>query len=122
MNAIPDLEERVAVTMWVETMHEGGCYFHHSAHLSTDSIRFGNTVPPQAGTEVQIEFTLPGDRDPIWLQGVVVDDDGHGQGMLVRFGHRDARTHARLRAFVERALRRAACETRELDAGARASR
>jgi hypothetical protein len=108
--------------MWVEAVHEGGHYFHHSAHLHFDSIHL-DTVPPPAGTTVQLEFTLPGDRQPTWVQGeVVADGDEPRGGMFVRFRDVEESTRERLHAFIDRARRRASCETREMPLLASAAR
>jgi hypothetical protein len=117
-----DLTDRVAVEMYVEAVHGGGHHFHHSALLSANGMQL-NTAAPPPGTTVQLEFTLPGDRQPTWVLGeVVADAVEHRSGMLVRFRDVGERTQARLREFIERARRRAACETRELTMGERAAR
>jgi hypothetical protein len=104
--------DRVAVIMWIEAVYEGGCYVHHSANLSADGIHFPNTIPPPAGTRLQLEFTLPGDGRSTCAHGEVVAR--REPGMHVRFFDLEEPVREHLREFVARARRRAGEEeTRE---------
>jgi uncharacterized protein (TIGR02266 family) len=59
--------------MWVEESSGQGCYFQRSANLSAGGIFLEKTIPHPIGTVVQLEFTLPGDDQPIKVAAEIVN-------------------------------------------------
>ncbi len=95
--------------MWVEETSSDGTYFNHSGNLSTGGIYLEKTIPHSIGTRVQLEFTLPGDEQPIRVRAEIVgaQADDEKFGMSLQFVDAPADVKERIRGFVERAARRA---------------
>src|SRR5262245_22568104 len=76
---------RVPVQMWVEESHDTARYFQHCSNLSEGGIFLEKTIPHPIGTCVDIEFTLPGQNDPIRVRAEIVSalegEDRLGMGM-----------------------------------------
>src|SRR4051812_32712395 len=78
---------RVPVQMWVEERSPDGTYFQRSANLSSGGIFLEKTIPHPAGTVVNLEFTLPGESEPLKVRAEIVNADTleGGLGMGLRF-------------------------------------
>jgi uncharacterized protein (TIGR02266 family) len=76
---------RVPVQMWVEESHDTARYFQHCSNLSEGGIFIEKTIPHPVGTRVDIEFTLPGELEPIRVQAEIVSalegEEKLGMGM-----------------------------------------
>src|SRR5687767_3405723 len=78
--------DRVPIEMWVEETTDRELYFQRSGNLSEGGIFLENTVPHPIGTLVNLMFTLPGDSDPIRIQGEIVNAaEGKQLGMGIKF-------------------------------------
>lgn len=78
---------RIPIQMWVEEVGENSLYFQRAVNLSSTGLFLGKTVPHIPGTRVKLKFTLPGEKDPIQLEGEIVrgEDYGDRMGMGVHF-------------------------------------
>lgn len=93
---------RVAVQMWVEEKHERARYFQHSSNLSEGGLFIEQTIPHPVGTQVEIEFTLPGDGEPIRVLAEIVNalEDEERLGMGMKFMNLSHEQAARIRRFI----------------------
>src|SRR5437868_593711 len=91
--------DRIAVEMWVEESTERELYFQRSANLSEGGIFLENTVPHPIGTVVNLQFTLPGDSEPMRAQGEIVNAaEGKQLGMGIKFIGLDSKQKQRLQS------------------------
>ena len=97
--------DRVPVEMWVQESRGGReLYFQRAANLSRGGMYLENTIPHPFGTEVELEFTIPGQTRPVRLQGKIVNvASGTGDlGMGVEFLAIDPETARVLDEYIER--------------------
>jgi uncharacterized protein (TIGR02266 family) len=93
--------ERIPIELWVEQVRGSELYFQRSANLSTGGLFIERTVPHPVGTLVTLQFTLPGEVDPIKVRGEIVSAQGSELGMGVKFIDVDPATQQRITRFVE---------------------
>jgi hypothetical protein len=62
--------------MWVEESTEHELYFQHSANLSAGGMFLDRTIPHPVGTIVTLQFTLPGETEPIRVRSQIVHAAG----------------------------------------------
>jgi len=95
--------ERIAVEMWVEESTDRELYFQRGANISTGGIFLQRTIPHSKGTVINLQFTLPGDDEPVRVRGEIVNV-GHADdlGMGVKFLDLDEKDRQRIERFVER--------------------
>lgn len=91
--------------MWVEESSEGGLYFQRAANLSEGGIFLERTIPHPVGTRVTLEFTLPGDAEPIRVHAEIVNAATveSEPGMGLRFVDVPPALAERIRGYVARA-------------------
>jgi uncharacterized protein (TIGR02266 family) len=95
---------RIPVEMWVEESTERELYFQRSANLSTGGIFLENTIPHPKGTVVNLQFTLPGDTQPVKVRGEIVNAAASDElGMGIKFIDVDPDVQRRISEFVQRA-------------------
>lgn len=70
--------------------------FRRAGNLSLGGIFLEVAVPQPVGTLVELELKVPGDEEPIRVQGVVVGTDDDTPGMNVRFVDVEAAVQERL--------------------------
>jgi uncharacterized protein (TIGR02266 family) len=93
---------RIPVQMWIREITANSIYQQHSANLSLGGVFLARTLPHPIGTSVRLQFTLPGEREPIELNGEVVNIDAEERlGMGVRFVDMPPEIEARLKRFFE---------------------
>ncbi len=88
--SIPPAERRAhprcALELWVDETTGNVTYYQRTANVSTGGMYLSGTVPHPAGTQVRVEFSVPGNAERFRLTGEVVDDQaGDKLGMRVRF-------------------------------------
>ena len=95
---------RIPVEMWVEESTERELYFQRSANLSVGGIFLENTIPHPKGTVVNLQFTLPGDTQPIKVRGEIVNAAASDElGMGIKFLEVNPEDERRISDFVQRA-------------------
>ncbi len=95
---------RIPVEMWVEESTERELYFQRSANLSVGGIFLENTIPHPKGTVVNLQFTLPGDTQPIKVRGEIVNAAASDElGMGIKFLDVSPDDQRRISDFVSRA-------------------
>jgi uncharacterized protein (TIGR02266 family) len=95
---------RIPVEMWVEESTERELYFQRSANLSVGGIFLENTIPHPKGTVVNLQFTLPGDTQPIKVRGEIVNAAASDElGMGIKFLEVGPEDQRRISEFVQRA-------------------
>ncbi len=88
---------RCALELWVDEITGNVTYYQRTANVSPGGMYLSGTVPHPPGTQVRVEFSLPGNPERFRLNGVVVDDqNGDKLGMRVRFIDVPADVAARL--------------------------
>ena len=60
---------RIPLEMWVEETTGSERYFRRAGNLSRGGLRLEHTIPLPVGTNVNLTFTLPGDKTPIEVTG-----------------------------------------------------
>jgi uncharacterized protein (TIGR02266 family) len=95
---------RIPVEMWVQESRGRELYFQRAANLSRGGLFLENTIPHPYGTMVNLEFTLPGQGQPLRLRGRIVNLPGSGSelGMGVEFVDLDPRAERLIVEYVER--------------------
>lgn len=96
---------RVDLEIWVEEHRGTDRYLRRTRNLSEAGVFFDVALPSPVGSEVTLEFTLPGDPRPIVAHGEVVSS-GSGPdhlGMGVRFTRVEDDGARRIRALVQAA-------------------
>ncbi len=96
---------RVPIEMWVEeSPRERETYFQRSANLSVGGIFLDHTVPHPLGTEVKLQFTLPGESEPVKVVGQIVGatPDDAAAGMSVKFISMSDEARAAIERWLER--------------------
>jgi uncharacterized protein (TIGR02266 family) len=63
---------RIPIEMWVEETTGSERYFRRAGNLSRGGLRLEHTIPLPVGTNVNLTFTLPGDKEPIEVTGEIV--------------------------------------------------
>jgi uncharacterized protein (TIGR02266 family) len=96
---------RVPLQMWVEESHEHATYFQRAGNLSSGGIFLEHTIPHPLGTVVQLQFTLPGDEQPIRVRAEIVnaaEERGESAqlGMGMRFVDLPPALAARINQFI----------------------
>ncbi len=94
---------RIPVEMWVEESTERELYFQRSANISVGGIYLENTIPHPKGTVVNLQFTLPGDTQPIKVRGEIVNAAAADElGMGIKFLQVATDDERRIKEFVTR--------------------
>ena len=94
-------ELRVAVALAVEVRLGPDFTLLSCRDLSTGGLFFDRSIPHAVGTPVGLEFSLPGDSEPIRCSGRVVNvPDAHEFGMGIHFEKLTEADRARIDAFV----------------------
>jgi uncharacterized protein (TIGR02266 family) len=95
--------ERVSVEIWVEETRGRELYYLRAANLSRGGVFLENTIPHPYGTLVELEFTLPGDRERLHVRGRVVDrpEMADRLGMAVEFIEMEPAVARKIEEFVE---------------------
>jgi uncharacterized protein (TIGR02266 family) len=95
---------RIPVEMWVEESTERELYFQRSGNLSIGGIFLENTIPHPKGTVVNLQFTLPGDTQPIRVRGEIVNAASSDElGMGIKFVDVAPDVERRIGEFVRHA-------------------
>ena len=103
--------QRLPLRLWTEGRVQERLDFHNCSNLSEDGMFIENPEPYDVGTEVNIEFNLPGIQEPIAARGVAVSaltDEGPGENIMgngFRFEAISAGDRESIRVFVEAARR-----------------
>jgi uncharacterized protein (TIGR02266 family) len=93
--------DRIPIEMWVEQSRDQELYFQRSANLSAGGLFLENTIPHPVGTRITLQFTLPGDAQPVRVHGEIVSAASQSElGMGVKFVEVDADVQARIDAFI----------------------
>ena len=75
-----------------------------SGNLSVGGIFLENTIPHPKGTIVNLQFTLPGDTQPLKVRGEIVNAAASDElGMGIKFIDVDPEVQRRISEFVQRA-------------------
>ena len=94
---------RCALELWVEETAGEVTYYQRTANVSLGGMYLSGTIPHPPGTQLRVEFSVPGDPERFRLPGeVVADPEAGALGMHVRFLELDGDVRERL----ERALAR----------------
>ena len=102
---------RIPVEMWVEETSERELYLERSANLSLGGIYLENAIPRALGSVIKLQFTLPGDSQPIQVRGEIVNVGETAKfGMGIRFVDLPDAEQKRLAAFIDERERRQAGE------------
>ena len=98
--------QRIPVNMWVQESKERELYFQRAVNLSRDGMFLERTIPHPIGTEVLLEFTLPGQAESMKVKARIVNtpDNEAGLGMGLEFTDLDERERAAIEAYIERAV------------------
>lgn len=67
---------RIPLEMWVEETNDNDRYYRRAGNLSRGGLRLDHTIPLPQGTVVNLNFTLPGDSEPVEVSGVIVSGSG----------------------------------------------
>jgi uncharacterized protein (TIGR02266 family) len=93
--------DRIPIEMWVEQSRDQELYFQRSANLSAGGLFLENTIPHPVGTHITLQFTLPGDVEPIKVHGEIVSAASQTElGMGVKFIDVEADVQARIDKFI----------------------
>src|SRR5262249_26630623 len=93
---------RVPVEMWVEESRGQELYFQRSGNLSRGGLFLENTIPHPIGTPVMLQFTLPGQHEPLRVRGEIVSASHLGElGMGVKFVDVEPQTQAHIDASID---------------------
>jgi uncharacterized protein (TIGR02266 family) len=93
---------RLPIQLWVEESHDQARYFQHSSNLSSGGIFLEKTIPHPVGTRVSLQFTLPGDAEPIRVRAEIVSavDAGESFGMGMRWIEAPPELISRIERFL----------------------
>jgi uncharacterized protein (TIGR02266 family) len=95
---------RIPIEMWVEETTGSERYFRRAGNLSRGGLRLEHTIPLPVGTNVNLTFTLPGDKAPIEVTGEIVSAAApEDLRMGVKFTNLSPDARAQIDAFVARA-------------------
>ena len=95
---------RIPIEMWVEETTGSERYFRRAGNLSRGGLRLEHTIPLPVGTNVNLTFTLPGDKAPIEVTGEIVSAAApEDLRMGVKFIDLTADARARIDAFLAKA-------------------
>lgn len=88
--------------MWVEEVGDNSLYFQRSANISIGGLFLEKTIPHPPGTRVKLQFTLPGDKEPLEVVGEIVHGEEFGDrlGMGVKFVSLPKAVHQHLEKFI----------------------
>ena len=93
--------DRIPIEMWVEQSRDRELYFQRSANLSAGGLFLENTIPHPVGTRITLQFTLPGDVEPLKVHGEIVSAASQSElGMGVKFVDVEADVQARIDEFI----------------------
>ncbi len=102
---------RLPLRLWTEGRVDDRLDFHNCSNLSEEGMFIESPEPYELGTEVTIEFNLPGIHDPISARGTVVSaltDESPGENIMGNGFRFDAISDADrdlIRAYVEASRR-----------------
>ncbi|NOY54060.1 MAG: hypothetical protein GXP58_10670 [Deltaproteobacteria bacterium] len=98
----------IHVAYWVHQQERQEVYQVESVNIGAGGIFIRTELPLGIGTEVHLEFTLPGSREPIRIQGKVVWSGGIStkgadkiQGKGIEFTACDDRIRKQLLDYIE---------------------
>ena len=93
---------RVPLELWMEEAVGEEIYFRRTGNVSLGGVFFDNAIPHQAGTELTLKFTLPGDREMVVARGTVVNKGNNTNplGMRVRFVNIEGDGKLRIKNFI----------------------
>ncbi len=95
---------RIPIEMWVEETTGSERYFRRAGNLSRGGLRLEHTIPLPVGTNVNLTFTLPGDKGPIEVTGEIVSAaPPEDLRMGVKFTNLSQDARAKIDAFLARA-------------------
>ena len=94
--------QRIDVQLHVVEKVEDSLYFQRTANISAGGLFLEGTMPHPPGTKVKLRFNLPGDAEPIEVDGEIAaptkEDD---LGMGVRFVGLSDRDRERIENFIQ---------------------
>jgi uncharacterized protein (TIGR02266 family) len=97
-------DPRIPLEMWVEETTGSERYFRRAGNLSRGGLRLEHTIPLPVGTQVNLTFTLPGDKTPVEVTGEIVSaTPPEDLRMGVKFTSLGAEASSRIEAFLARA-------------------
>jgi uncharacterized protein (TIGR02266 family) len=76
---------RVAVDFFLEERTGDALYYQRATNLSLGGLYLDRTLPHPPGTQVDLQFRLPGDPAPLRIKGEVIESTSRDLGMGVRF-------------------------------------
>jgi uncharacterized protein (TIGR02266 family) len=95
---------RIPIEMWVEETTGSERYFRRAGNLSRGGLRLEHTIPLPVGTNVNLTFTLPGDKAPIEVTGEIVSAAApEDLRMGVKFTKVSDEARTKIDAFLARA-------------------
>jgi uncharacterized protein (TIGR02266 family) len=95
---------RIPIEMWVEETTGSERYFRRAGNLSRGGLRLEHTIPLPIGTNVNLTFTLPGDKAPIEVTGEIVSAaPPEDLRMGVKFTNLSEDARGKIDAFLARA-------------------
>ena len=101
------VEQRHKVVITIELAFERALSLHACENLSAGGAFFRHAIPYKVGTQVQVTFSLPGERELIRCSGEVANVPHPLEfGMGVKFIGLSDDQRARITAFAERAAQR----------------
>ena len=92
--------KRVAVQLWVKERDPDGVYYNHATNLSVGGMYLERAIPHPVGTEVELQFTLPDEKDPIAVRARIVNAAVESMGMGLSFVDIAPEVLARIENFV----------------------
>jgi uncharacterized protein (TIGR02266 family) len=96
---------RLPIEMWVEELTDGSQVFRRAGNVSRGGMHLDHTIPIPVGTRVRLQFTLPGDNNPIVVTAEIVSiATNNVLGMGVKFVEVEPITQNRIDAYLLRAL------------------
>jgi uncharacterized protein (TIGR02266 family) len=97
--------QRIDVQLHVVEQLEDSLYFQRTANISAGGLFLEGTMPHPPGTKVKLRFQLPGDDEPIEVDGEIAapskEDD---LGMGVRFIDLSDRDRERIESFIHQTV------------------
>lgn len=102
---------RLPLRLWTEGRIDDRLDFHNCSNLSEDGMFIESPEPYQVGTEVTIEFNLPGVHEAVSTRGTVVSaltDESPGENIMgngFRFDAVSESDRHLIRAYVDASRR-----------------
>jgi hypothetical protein len=94
---------RFPIEMWVEETTDHERYFRRAGNLSRGGLRLDHTIPLPIGTNVNLTFTLPGDKAAVNVAGQIVSNAGPDDlKMGVKFVNVSADAQQKIDAYLAR--------------------